>query len=50
MRTPKSGKKFYRLYNPGSGDHLYTADTKEINACITSGWREEGLAFYGAEA
>ena len=35
----------YRLYNPGSGDHLYTTDANEHAVLATAGWEQEGEAF-----
>lgn len=32
----------HRLYNPNSGEHLYTADTVEKNAVVDAGWNYEG--------
>ena len=35
----------YRLYNPFTGEHLYTSDAEEIGTCVTNGWRYEGDAW-----
>jgi len=35
----------WRLYNPGSGDHLYTTSAEERQIVIEAGWRDEGVAF-----
>ena len=35
----------YRLYNPYSGEHHYTADATEIESLIEAGWTEEGEAW-----
>lgn len=35
----------YRLYNPNSGEHFYTADTAERDHIISVGWRYEGIAW-----
>lgn len=32
----------YRLYNPNSGEHFYTADVNERDATIAVGWSYEG--------
>lgn len=32
----------YRLYNPYSGEHLYTSDTNEVNVLASRGWNREG--------
>ncbi len=35
----------FRLYNPNSGEHFYTASTKEKSDLITAGWKDEGIAW-----
>lgn len=35
----------YRLYNPYSGEHLYTLSTSEYNSLGKIGWRQEGVAW-----
>lgn len=35
----------YRLYNPGSGDHLYTLNIDEARGCQNAGWTYEGIAW-----
>ena len=36
----------YRIYNPKSGEHLYTADLKEVNHLTdAAGWNYEGLGW-----
>ena len=37
--------KMYRLYNPYSGEHLFTNDTDEVNALVKIGWKNEGEAW-----
>jgi hypothetical protein len=38
---------FYRLYNPGNGDHFYTTDRGEANNAIRHlGYNDEGIACY----
>lgn len=37
-----SGTSLYRLYNPSSGDHLYTNSWVEWGMVQLSGWRDEG--------
>lgn len=34
-----------RLYNPWSGEHLYTASAAEVEACVSLGWMNEGVAW-----
>lgn len=35
----------FRLYNPNSGEHFYTASTLEGNHLINVGWRYEGISW-----
>lgn len=35
----------YRLYNPNSGEHFYTADAAERDAIVTAGWNDEGVGW-----
>lgn len=35
----------YRLYNPNTGEHLYTLYSNERYALIRYGWRDEGVAW-----
>ncbi|MCW2282236.1 bacterial Ig-like domain-containing protein [Lactococcus lactis] len=37
----------YRLYNPNSGEHFYTASSYERDSLKKSGWRYEGIGWYG---
>ena len=39
----------YRLYNPNSGEHFYTADTTERDNLVGYGWRYEGIAWSAPE-
>ncbi len=36
----------YRLYNPNSGEHFYTADQSEKEYLSRIGWNDEGVAWY----
>jgi len=45
VKDSLSGIEVYRLYNPGSGDHLYTTSAEERQIVIEAGWRDEGVAF-----
>ena len=36
----------YRLYNPNSGEHLYTGNVKENDWLVTLGWIAEGIGWY----
>lgn len=35
----------YRLYNPNSGEHFYTASEYERDADVAAGWRSEGVGW-----
>lgn len=35
----------YRLYNPNSGEHFYTADSAEKNHLVNVGWKYEGVGW-----
>ena len=35
----------YRLYNPNSGEHFYTANEAERNTLIGLGWNDEGIGW-----
>jgi len=35
----------YRLYNPNSGEHFYTADSNERSVLVKAGWKYEGTAW-----
>lgn len=35
----------YRLYNPNSGEHFYTADVNERNNLVDVGWTYEGVGW-----
>lgn len=35
----------YRLYNPNSGEHFYTASVTERNNLINKGWKNEGVGW-----
>ena len=41
----KSNVDMYRLYNPNSGEHFYTASTTEKNNLVNLGWRYEGIGW-----
>jgi hypothetical protein len=37
--------QMYRMYNPNSGEHFYTADEAEKNTLIDAGWTYEGIGW-----
>lgn len=39
------GNHMYRMYNPNSGEHFYTALKAERNMLVRAGWRYEGVAW-----
>jgi len=43
---PDSGANIYRVYNPKSGEHLFTSGSYEKSTLISSGWKDEGVAFH----
>ena len=42
---PVVTQEMYRLYNPNSGEHFYTASTVERDAVIAAGWNDEGIGW-----
>ena len=42
---PVGTQAMYRLYNPNSGEHFYTASAVERNAVIDAGWNDEGIGW-----
>lgn len=40
----------YRLYNPNSGEHFYTADAYERGVLIELGWNNEGVGWVAPKA
>ncbi len=42
----KNEQAMYRLYNPNSGEHFYTASVNERNNVIKAGWKYEGIGWY----
>ena len=39
--------EIYRVYNPNSGEHLFTSSNHERALLINVGWKDEGIGFYG---
>ncbi|MGM0340177.1 MucBP domain-containing protein [Enterococcus sp. AZ007] len=39
-------KDMYRLYNPNSGEHFYTANKGERDNVKRAGWKDEGIGWY----
>ena len=42
---PSSSVPMYRLYNPNSGEHFYTAKSPERDNLISVGWNYEGVGW-----
>ncbi len=40
-----AGNPVYRMYNPNSGEHLYTPSLFESRTLFTLGWKDEGTAW-----
>lgn len=38
----------YRIYNPNTGEHLYTITEGEAKNCVRLGWQDEGIGWYTA--
>ena len=43
--TAPSGAAMYRLYNPNSGEHFYTASAHERDSLRRAGWKYEGVGW-----
>lgn len=43
--APVTTTPMYRLYNPYSGEHLFTRDANEYATLPAHGWRQEGVAW-----
>ena len=48
--TEEDSQAMYRLYNPNSGEHFYTAVSAEREHLIAVGWKDEGIAWYAPKA
>lgn len=45
VQAQESSVSMYRLYNPNSGEHFYTASVGEKNNLVRVGWRYEGIGW-----
>ncbi len=45
-KTPEGTDLLYRLYNPNSGEHIYTKKTAEVDNAYYAGWNFEAVAWY----
>ncbi|MDR2975865.1 MAG: hypothetical protein LBV19_00945 [Streptococcaceae bacterium] len=51
MTRPASADvQMYRLYNPNSGEHFYTASQSERDHVLFSGWKYEGIGWQAPES
>lgn len=41
----EGGQEMYRLYNPNSGEHFYTANVEERAYLVVVGWQDEGIGW-----
>ena len=41
--APASTSAMYRLYNPWTGEHLFTTDAHEVQTLLALGWQDEGI-------
>ena len=46
VELPVAMQTMYRLYNPNSGEHFYTASTSERDSLVQVGWSDEGIGWY----
>ena len=44
-KTVDAVNVMYRLYNPNSGEHFYTASSDEMRGVVTAGWNYEGIGW-----
>ena len=42
-------RDMYRMYNPNSGEHFYTAQVEERNSLVMAGWKYEGVGWVAPE-
>ena len=45
VADPDTYEVMFRLYNPNSGEHFYTASEVERDATIAAGWNDEGIGW-----
>nr|WP_125194933.1 hypothetical protein [Lactococcus termiticola] len=43
---PDTGANVYRVYNPKSGEHLFTTSSYEKDSLLKIGWNYEGVPFH----
>ena len=47
--VPDKSQTIYRLYNPNTGEHFYTASSYEYDSVAKAGWRKEGIGWTAPE-
>lgn len=50
LQTQASDQAMYRMYNPWSGEHFYTANKGERNSLVPLGWHYEGIGWMAPAA
>ncbi|MCR4611500.1 MAG: hypothetical protein K5644_06350 [Lachnospiraceae bacterium] len=45
-----TGQLMYRMYNPNSGEHFYTANAGEKDNLVNAGWKWENFGWIAAES
>ncbi|MBO1308853.1 hypothetical protein JZO70_21965 [Enterococcus sp. 669A] len=46
VEIPVLGQSIYRMYNPNTGEHLYTPSMFEQATLFNLGWKDEGTAWF----
>ena len=49
ISIPRGNYEVFRLYNSSNGDHHYTSLKSECEELAKQGWKEEGIAWTGAD-
>lgn len=47
--APANTSEMYRMYNPNSGEHFYTANRNERDMLVSKGWRYESIGWTAPE-
>ena len=47
LKSESGFSEVYRLYNPNSGEHIYTKNPQERDALCSGGWQSKGSSFQG---
>lgn len=46
IKTVDGSVPMYRMYNPGSGEHFYTANYSDVGFLVDVGWNYENIAWF----